>query len=213
MSYLIRTGNNRNNISWSTTENSTTRYLRRTSSGRNNVVWTTIPNGSTYNILQRNGTGKNNVLWANLSIIAAATQAYLTKLFQAGFEWHWGGNENLSCYVDTNSKHITWGSSDWGWTTSYRAAYLGPYGLSSSDRTELQNNPMTVSRIICRYNSLDSTNIRIRVTQTSVGSGSDTSFPTVLQYEYTRGSSTYWSTLGRHNFSGTDDSTLPEIWY
>lgn len=58
MSYLIRTGNSRNNVAWSTTENSTTKYLRRTASGRNNVVWTTIPNGSTYNILQRNGTGK-----------------------------------------------------------------------------------------------------------------------------------------------------------
>ena len=82
MSYLYRTGNGRNNVSWSTTANSTTRYLRRTSSGRNNVTWTTIPQGSTYNILQRNGTGKNNVLWANLSIVNANLQKFVT-LFDA----------------------------------------------------------------------------------------------------------------------------------
>ena len=68
MSYLIRTGNGRNNISWSTTANTITRYLRRTSTGRNNITWTTIPQGSTYNILQRNGTGRNNILWSNLRI-------------------------------------------------------------------------------------------------------------------------------------------------
>ena len=68
MSYLVRTGTGRNNISWSTTANSSTKYLRRTSTGRNNIAWTTIPSGSTYNILQRNGTGRNNVLWSNLKI-------------------------------------------------------------------------------------------------------------------------------------------------
>lgn len=68
MSYLIRTGTGRNNISWNTTANSSTKYLRRTSTGRNNITWTTIPSGSTYNILQRNSTGRNNVLWSNLKI-------------------------------------------------------------------------------------------------------------------------------------------------
>ena len=68
MSYLYRTGNSRNNIAFTNTANSSTRYLRRTSTGRNNIVWTTIPQGSTYNILQRNGTGRNNILWSNLNI-------------------------------------------------------------------------------------------------------------------------------------------------
>ena len=68
MSYLYRTGNGRNNIAFTTTTNSSTRYLRRTSSGRNNIVWTTIPQGSTYNILNRTGTGRNNIAWANLKI-------------------------------------------------------------------------------------------------------------------------------------------------
>ena len=68
MSYLYRTGNGRNNIAFTTTANSSTRYLRRTASSRTSIVWTTIPNGSTYNILQRNGTGRNNILWANLKI-------------------------------------------------------------------------------------------------------------------------------------------------
>ena len=68
MSYLIRTGNGRTNISWSTVTNTSTRYLRRTSTGRNNIVWTTIPSGSTYNILNRTGTGRNNIAWGNLKI-------------------------------------------------------------------------------------------------------------------------------------------------
>ena len=68
MSYLYRTGNSRNNIAFTNTANSSTRYLRRTNTGRNSIVWTTIPSGSTYNILQRNGTGRNNILWANLKI-------------------------------------------------------------------------------------------------------------------------------------------------
>ena len=68
MSYLIRTGTGRTNISWSTVTNTSTRYLRRTSTGRNNIVWTTIPSGSTYNILNRTGTGRNNIAWGNLKI-------------------------------------------------------------------------------------------------------------------------------------------------
>ena len=68
MSYLIRTGTGRNNISWSTTANSSTKYLRRTSTSRNSIVWNTIPAGSTYNILQRNGNGRNNILWSNFKI-------------------------------------------------------------------------------------------------------------------------------------------------
>ena len=68
MSYLIRTGDGRTNISWSTVTNTSTRYLRRTSGGRNNITWTTIPSGSTYNILNRTGTGRNNIAWGNLKI-------------------------------------------------------------------------------------------------------------------------------------------------
>ena len=68
MSYLYRTGNGRNNIAFTSTANSSTRYLRRLGSGRTNINWYTIPQGSTYNILQRNGTGRNNILWSNLNI-------------------------------------------------------------------------------------------------------------------------------------------------
>ena len=68
MSYLYRTGNGRNNIAYTNTANSSTKYLRRLGSGRTNINWYTIPQGSTYNILQRNGTGRNNILWSNLNI-------------------------------------------------------------------------------------------------------------------------------------------------
>ena len=68
MSYLYRTGNGRNNIAFTTTANSSTKYLRRTASSRTSIVWTTIPSGSTYNILNRTGTGRNNIAWSNLYI-------------------------------------------------------------------------------------------------------------------------------------------------
>ena len=68
MSYLYRSGNGRNNIAYTNTANSSTKYLRRLGSGRTNINWYTIPQGSTYNILQRNGTGRNNILWSNLKI-------------------------------------------------------------------------------------------------------------------------------------------------
>ena len=68
MSYLYRTGNGRNNIAFTTTANSSTKYLRRLGSGRTNINWYTIPQGSTYNILQRNGTSRNDILWAELKI-------------------------------------------------------------------------------------------------------------------------------------------------
>ena len=83
MSYLIRTGNGRTNISWSTTANSSTKYLRRTGTGRTNIVWTTIPQGSTYNILNRNGTGRNNILWANLKIANPGEPQYSTDISSA----------------------------------------------------------------------------------------------------------------------------------
>ena len=88
MSYLYRTGNSRNNIAYTNTANSSTRYLRRLGSGRTNINWYTIPQGSTYNILQRNGTGRNNILWSNLKIASPSdpttqsnisTQTYVTQ--------------------------------------------------------------------------------------------------------------------------------------
>ena len=80
MSYLYRTGNGRNNIAYTSTANSSTKYLRRLGSGRTNINWYTIPQGSTYNILQRNGTGRTNILWANLKIANPGDPQYSTDI-------------------------------------------------------------------------------------------------------------------------------------
>ena len=86
MSYLIRSGDGRTNISWSTVANTSTKYLRRTSSGRNNIVWTTIPSGSTYNILNRTGTGRNNIAWGNLQIKSRWSELFdLIALFNGNW--------------------------------------------------------------------------------------------------------------------------------
>ena len=76
--------------------------------------------------LIRTGNSRNNVLWANLQIDNADTLNYLQNLFQKSYGWHWCGNEDITCYVNTSGRTITWGGPNWGWTTSTRAEYLGP---------------------------------------------------------------------------------------
>ena len=92
MSYLYRSGTGRNNIAFTNTANSSTKYLRRLGSGRTNINWYTIPAGSTYNILQRNGTGRNNILWSNLKIQSTA-ETVVRLIYQA---------------VSLGNGHITW---------------------------------------------------------------------------------------------------------
>lgn len=108
MSYLIRTGTGRNNISWSTTANSSTKYLRRLGSGRNNVAWTTIPSGNTYNILQRNGTGRNNVLWSNLSIKSEAEKKVdqLLSLLNMVQGYFYAYGQSRGTYSYNSSTHV-----------------------------------------------------------------------------------------------------------
>ena len=89
MSYLYRTGNGRNNIAFTTTVNSSTKYLRRLGSGRTNINWYTIPAGSTYNILNRTGTGRNNIAWGNL---------YVPVPYPQEIQPNYVGDAKISCY-------------------------------------------------------------------------------------------------------------------
>ena len=66
MSYLQRTGNGRNNISWTNTSNNTIKYLHRTGTSRNSIKWSTISTSA--NILQRTGTSRNNIKWSTLTV-------------------------------------------------------------------------------------------------------------------------------------------------
>ena len=67
MSYLQRTGNSRNNISWTNTSNNTIKYLHRTGNNRTNIKWSTISTSA--NILQRTGTSRNNIKWSTLTVM------------------------------------------------------------------------------------------------------------------------------------------------
>ena len=67
MSYLQRTGNGRNNISWTNTSNNTIKYLHRTGTSRNSIKWSTISTSA--NILQRTGTSRNNIKWSTLTVM------------------------------------------------------------------------------------------------------------------------------------------------
>ena len=65
MSYLIRTGNGRNNIAWGGSKSTKAKYLRRTGTGRANISWIDISSNGTYNVLERTSSGRNNIRWYN----------------------------------------------------------------------------------------------------------------------------------------------------
>ena len=109
MSYLYRTGNGRNNIAFTTTANSSTKYLRRLGSGRTNINWYTIPQGSTYNILQRNGTGRNNILWSNLKI-AGPNDPITQSNISGNFTLSSSANPHITIKEGTSNNGI------WGFT-------------------------------------------------------------------------------------------------
>ena len=67
MSYLQRTGNGRNNISWTNTSSNSIKYLHRTGNNRTNIKWSTISTSA--NILQRTGTSRNNIKWSILTVM------------------------------------------------------------------------------------------------------------------------------------------------
>ena len=65
MSYLIRTGTGRNNISYGGGKSTKAKYLRRTGTGRTNISWIDINSNGTYNVLERTGNSRNNIRWYN----------------------------------------------------------------------------------------------------------------------------------------------------
>ena len=136
MSYLYRTGNSRNNITFTTTANSSTKYLRRLGSGRTNINWYTIPQGSTYNILQRNGTGRNNILWSNLNIPKPAGSLETSSNLPSGD------------YADYVTVYAFLGKPSTFW---YRIQYKAPTEWNSRDPRKISAYVMAAHR--------DSTNL------------------------------------------------------
>ena len=66
MSWLIRTGTERNNVSYGGGSTTKGNYLKRTNSGRNNIQWLNINSNGTYNLLERYNTTRNGIRWNNL---------------------------------------------------------------------------------------------------------------------------------------------------
>lgn len=85
MSYLIRSGNNRNDIYFLNSNNTAASYLHRTSwTGRNSMQWLTINSGNTSPdavLLQRNGTGRNDIIWDNHIISFFSFKNYTLSTF------------------------------------------------------------------------------------------------------------------------------------
>ena len=74
MSYLIRTGNSRNNIKWGGGKSTKAKYLRRTGTSRNSISWIDINSNGTYNVLERTSTGRNNIRWYNTQFSFISTR-------------------------------------------------------------------------------------------------------------------------------------------
>ena len=72
MSYLIRTGNSRNNISWGGGTSTKAKYLRRTGTDRTSISWIDISSNSTVNVLERTASGRNNIRWYNTNFSFAS---------------------------------------------------------------------------------------------------------------------------------------------
>ena len=65
MSLLRRMGNNRNNIEWYSSTNTSGQYLQRTSTNRNDISFINISSNGTYNLLNRISNGINDIQWKN----------------------------------------------------------------------------------------------------------------------------------------------------
>ena len=157
MSYLYRSGTGRNNIAFTNTANSSTKYLRRTASSRNSIVWTTIPQGSTYNILNRTGTGRNNISWANLSIMSqteslargfySIVSKYNGHLYRADDSLGIGGyNYYLNANIGINESGgylYAYGGSGYDLgtlSTSLAFQRSTNYSLTADDKSTLEDN-------------------------------------------------------------------------
>ena len=88
MSYLIRNGTGRNNITYGGGTNVAAKYLRRTGTGRTNISWIDISSNSTVNVLERTGTSRNNIRWYNTTFSFISTQS-------------------ISEYIDSYADYIT----------------------------------------------------------------------------------------------------------
>lgn len=67
MSWLMRTGTGRNNVSYGGGSTTKGQYLKRTANGRNNISYVSISSNGTHNLLERYNTTKNGIRWNNLS--------------------------------------------------------------------------------------------------------------------------------------------------
>ena len=85
MSYLIRTGTGRNNISYGGGKSTKAKYLRRTGSGRTNISWIDINSNGTYNVLERTGNSRNNIRWYNITIRQSSSVS--TDYYQSYRSW------------------------------------------------------------------------------------------------------------------------------
>ena len=102
MSYLIRTGNNRNDISFGGGTTTAANYLQRTGNNRNDISFINISSNSTKKVLERFGTGINDIRWSN------TTFTFETPFTKFGGTIYWG-----NIYSDSDCASLgTWSIYD-----------------------------------------------------------------------------------------------------
>ena len=163
MSYLIRTGTGRNNISYGGGKSTKAKYLRRTGTGRTNISWIDINSNSTYNVrtniswidinsnstynvLERTSTGRNNIRWYNtqfsfainisrIGIKVGTDFRHVTRYVPA----HTNSAERYNTLTvgAINGNAITFSSNDWdaydGWSYADTWAYYVKWFIVKDD--------------------------------------------------------------------------------
>ena len=137
MSWLMRTGTGRTNISWGGGSTTSGNYLRRTADSRNSISYLQISSNGTYRLLERTASGRNNIRWNNLTfnfftpytIGELFNNGYLTSNDNKGiFNAQWyddGDREWLAIMLDRSNN-----PNGYGTNAIYHDEHSSPRGVS-----------------------------------------------------------------------------------
>lgn len=160
MSYLCRTGNNRNDISFTDSVDQITKYLNRTIMSQLNAIrWFSYDGMSDYaNVLERNGAGRNDLIWNYIQLIDMQKlnlYNFLSTIFLYNDRITFAGNSMTSCYrytffAEEDGDHYTLGGANIGsWQGDNTGNINAIVYLKDTYKTESEFN--TVYNAINKY--------------------------------------------------------------
>lgn len=98
MSWLMRTGTGRNNVSYGGGSTTKGQYLKRTANGRNDISYINIQSNGTHKLLERTATSINSIRWNNITFNFSEFAKYPVRKIVLG---------SGSSYSDINTYSVT----------------------------------------------------------------------------------------------------------